>query len=187
MTKHSVLLLISVMVLWNCPARSQSDSEAAIVIWSASRELRWDDFRKSPPAHQKFNAQSWVALDISVLCVQGRFFYDVSAVFNCDSSWVKQVKGVDKLLRHEQGHFDLAEIAARDLRKALSELNESCGDLDEMKKKVNVLATYNRMQLNTEHSRYDSETRYGGDSKRQKKWEEKIARRIKELGAYAEQ
>ncbi len=180
-----VLLVAFILHVWIIPAHPQSDPKMKIKIWSESRELRWEDFRKAPPPNRKFNAQSWVALDVSVVCAEGRFFYDVSAVFNCDSSWVRQAKGVDKLLRHEQGHFDLAEIAARDLRKAFSELNESCGDLDEMKKKANVLVTYNRMKLNTEQSRYDSETRYGSDSKKQKQWEDKIAQRLDKLEVHA--
>lgn len=185
MTTRCALLLIALILhIWIIPALSQSERKTEIKIWSEDRELRRDDFRKAPPPNQKFNAQSWVALDISATCVAGRFFYDVSAIFNCDSSWVKQVKGVEKLLRHEQGHFDLAEISARELRKAFSELNEFCGDLDEMKRKVNVFATYNRMKLNTEQSRYDAETRHGSDSKKQKRWEEKIANRLKELEEY---
>jgi len=186
MTQRSIFILHFCLLLRVSGVLSQTDQQAELKLWNESRELHWADFRKTPPRYHKFVAQSWTGFDVFSRCVDGRFFYDVTTFFNCDSSWVKKVKGVDKLLRHEQGHFDLAEISARELRKALQYLEEPCGDLDEMKKQVGRLMTYYRMKLNTDQTEYDNDTGHGSNGKKQKKWEEKIALRLKELETYQE-
>lgn len=184
MAKWSIFFISFYLLLRVSSALSQTEQEAELKLWNESRELQWADFRKTPPPNQKFAAQSWVGFDVYSRCVDGRFFYDVTTFFSRDSSWVKKVKGVDKLLRHEQGHFDLAEISSRELRKALQELEDPCGDLDEMKKQVGRLMTYYRMRLNTDQREYDNDTGNGSNGKKQKKWEQKIALRLKELEAY---
>jgi hypothetical protein len=167
------------------PSMRAEDGE--FKFWNEAPQLTWGDFKMAPPPNQKFSAKTWVGFDVSGRCVGGRFFFDVSTFFNRDSSWVKPVKGIDKLLRHEQGHFDLAEISARELRRSLQELPEPCADIEQMKKNVNVLTTYSRMQLGIAQSDYDKETRNGSNSKKQKKWDEKIAQRLAELAEYMQQ
>ncbi|HEX9653680.1 MAG TPA: DUF922 domain-containing protein [bacterium] len=176
--------IVLTVLLGACSLLLSGDDE--YIYWQEQRELHWTDFRKTPPSNHRFSAQSWVGLDVDGHCVEGRFYYDVTAFFNRDSSWVNRKRLGDKLLRHEQGHFDIAEIAARQLRKELQELGETCNDVEKMKKTVNRLTTFNRMKLNMEQSDYDTETRNGGDSKKQKQWQEKMGHRLQQLESYQE-
>jgi hypothetical protein len=176
-----MVLTLFVTLLFGTVTQTADDE---FKFWSKQRELQWEDFHKLPPTKTEKAAMSLVGVEFFANCIDGKFRFEVNAFFNRDSSWVRQVKGIDKLLRHEQGHFDIAEIAARELRQALSELSDPCDDLEAMKKQINAHSLYNKRRLATLQNDYDLETSNGAHGKKQNQWEEKIANRLKELEKY---
>ncbi len=175
-------LYTSIVALMLAPLAHALDDE--FKIWSEDPKLSWQDFHKRPPERSATAAQSWVGLDVSGMCIDGEFRFEVMAFFDRDSSWVRKVKHVDKLLRHEQGHFDIAEIAARQLRKALAHIPRPCDDIPRMQEQMKTLTRENKLWLNQEQLEYDIQTKHGTDRKKQKKWEERIRKRLQELEAY---
>ncbi len=180
MSPTFLFLMFFALLLFDAHA-TQTLNNDEFKFWSKQRELQWEDFRKVPPTKNEKAALSLVGVDFFANCIDGKFRFEVNAFFNRDSSWVRKVKGFDKLLRHEQGHFDIAEIAARELRKALRELADPCDDLEARKKQINALTVFNKRRLANLQNDYDQETRNGAHGKKQNQWEEKIAKRLKEL------
>lgn len=162
----------------------QSGEENGAIEWHAKRKLVWDDFKGKTPSNSQNHAQSWVGIDFFGKCVANKFVFEVTAVFNMDSSWVVEYKNTERLLKHEQGHFDIAEIFARKLRKRLGEIKQPCSNMDNTELLIQKLTKNNKIRLLSEQDDYDRETRHGSRKNRQKKWQEKISNRLKSLEKY---
>jgi hypothetical protein len=146
----------------------QGRSEPPSIEWSKERNLRWQDFMMRPPAWSSDDSHSWVALDISWTC-GAEFVFKVTTTFDPSRSWVRPGSQEDALLRHEQTHFDLTELAARQLRKHLAGLNNPCSTSTTMREIDRVIANQ-RQAWEQEQKRYDRDTRHGSDQTRQEFW-----------------
>jgi len=88
----------------------------------------------------------------------------------------------DHILSHEQGHFDISEIYARKLNKALKAYrpreNSISRDVNEIYKKV--------MDEKEEYqTKYDKETDFSRNKQQQSEWLEKIKDELDDLDEYA--
>ena len=87
--------------------------------WSKDFFLDWSDFKaeSNPAAFEDVHSMikyryTWIVNSDSI-GTQIRFFIeniDLSVEFYPLLSWVRQSQATAKLLKHEQGHFDLAEL-----------------------------------------------------------------------------
>src|SRR6266540_1674146 len=118
--------------------------------WSQDVKLTPEHFRQKIPAAAAAGAHSWVGLDVSWECAEGTARSRVRAVFDPERSWWRggapniwggveeglsrsqlanrrtAAQRDDDLLRHERLHFDLTELTARKIRKALDGLPGVC-------------------------------------------------------------
>ena len=107
---------------------TSTNPELPVIIWNKTRILKWNDFKKKPDPDAKASASSAIGFESKPLIehieTRSKFKYKIidmqlHAVFIPDFSWVmKNVneKGNTLLLKHEQGHFDLAEEITRKTR-----------------------------------------------------------------------
>src|SRR5262245_3103426 len=111
-------LIISLFLFMSPPAPGPSNNDDSTIAWSQVRRLSWTDFKGRPAAGSP-NA----ALTSSKILFRYSFSsdedlkYDISFLFEKNNSWGR-VRN-DLILSHEQGHFDISEIYARRLYKAL--------------------------------------------------------------------
>ena len=147
--------------------------------WSASRRLAWNDYLGRPDTMSQASALTVYLLGVEHGCSGGVFSFRVAVMFQPQRSWTKSA--TPRLLDHEQGHFDLGEVQARRLRRALGSLKEPCdlpaAELNDLTSKY-VIEDAERQQ------RYDQETIYGLDGTRQGIWEADIRKQLKELAAF---
>ena len=103
-------------------------SENDIIYWSKDYSLNWSDFKaESNPAifedsHSTIKYGFTWLVDSHALNDEIVFSIDeikISVHFHPLLSWVRQSESTDNLLKHEQGHFDLAELLRRDYDKIL--------------------------------------------------------------------
>ena len=85
-------------------------------------------------------------------------------------------------MSHEQGHFDITEIFARKMAKAMDDYKFNPrtfrADLDTIYQQI--------MKEKEEYQeRYDHETDYSRDKKMQAEWLKKIAEELEELDEWA--
>lgn len=153
-----------------------ADSDSTIV-WKASERLTWDDFRARPTATDPLHALTSSDLDVQISCTDDHFRIAVQAVFRPLESWSKNRES-ERLLRHEQTHFDLTEVHARLLRQVLLRANLTC-ELARTALRPIVDAAFKRWQ--DEQDRYDKESNHGLDHPAQARWEADVAERLQKL------
>lgn len=107
--------------------------------------------------------------------------YEITALFFPDKSWVIQRDITPELLKHENLHFDIAEVYVRKLRKAMREISFESNEFHEYSHSIQnqILLEFRMAQL-----LYDAETNHSHNREEQKKWEIKIARELQELEAW---
>jgi predicted secreted Zn-dependent protease len=86
----------------------------------------------------------------------------------------------DALLRHEQTHFDLTELAARRLRKHLAELRDPCIDTATPREIDRVIAEHGQ-QWEQEQKLYDRQTGHGTNAARQQFWDRQTREQLDAL------
>jgi hypothetical protein len=79
-----------------------------------NRGVRYDSL------HYKLNAYSTVAIGYTFKSEKGKLLFDAFAYFIRSKSWIKSPN--EAILKHEKGHFDIAEIYSRKLEQAVGEI-----------------------------------------------------------------
>lgn len=156
------------------------------ITWN-SEPLTWENFIGEPDPSNPFHANTSSGLSYSwsmkTSGSETEFIYDVGAFFFPEESWVKQGKLTNNLLIHEQLHFDITELHARKLRKAMEEFD--------LKKTKNVKAALQAIYKRTETERaimqnkFDAETRHSMDEAEQLKWQKFIQQELLKLKEFS--
>jgi hypothetical protein len=178
------------------------------ITWSAARKLSRDDFKAPAPKTAKFQSRSWIRIEASWRCISGVLNTTIIAVFDPAESWwlgsqwnpwedvdsrrkwlsrsradIENKRHIalseNDLLRHEQLHFDLAEVTAAKIRRRLAELEGVCRrpDRDAEVEKIVVELT---AAFGKEQTVYDDETAHGTKAQPQLEWESRVGRAFKE-------
>ncbi len=151
--------------------------------WSADRKLNWSEFKAKPNKNLASWANTACAIGYSFEGNNDSAFFKVECCFESELSWVKE-NPTDLLLRHEQAHFDLAEVYARELRKKLSTTHLV---FTEASRHVPLIYKGIMKEYNDEQKRYDKETDHSREEVQQKSWEKQISSRLRSLEMYADQ
>lgn len=174
MKKWGAVLLVLFLLLFN----SSSAQTVLIKGVEADRPLVWDDFTGVPDDASPYDAfiywniryrfQYYLAGDS--VKVKPTVFLEIG-----DKSWVKKHKSNAALLRHEQGHFDIASLCAQDVLQMLETKSfPKENPVEAIKKSFSeVLETYKQMER-----AYDLDTNHSKMVKQQKKWEELLQKRL---------
>ena len=179
----SIPKLLFVSLLAGClPALAQSASDLK---WQQHPKLSWGDFRGQPPEHVAFpSALSNTGFKFQLMCGGGMLDVDAYAFFSSGGSWVKPGQKTAELLKHEQGHFDMAEVYALRLRKAVRNAGISCDD------RARANAAGQRMVVEFQNGwgnaerQYEQDTQDGTDLARQSAASDRIAADLAALKAY---
>lgn len=155
--------------------------------WAATRPLSWRDFSATAPAGGDEGALTAYSVFYGVRCTGEAFDFLAVAGFLPHDSWVKpdvvadRTKG-DRMLRHEQTHFDLTEVFVRRLRKSFADLYQPCRRTNP---ELDALVSQYLQAEKAEQQRYDTETRHGLVAPAQVSWDQQVAGELTELAAYA--
>lgn len=174
-------------------------SESDAIMWSAKRPLTWHDFKaESNPAifedaHSAITYRpTWITGseedgDRAVFFIKD---VSVTAEFIPRLSWVRPGHSDDAMLRHEQGHFDMAELVWREWRGRFSgEMSKrrfpTRGGNEEQRKQnarddsaqiVVPIVDAMKEDLARRRKEYDQETNFGADARRQSWYDAEFAR-----------
>jgi hypothetical protein len=164
------------------PVYAQSEPD---LTWTQHPTLTWDDFKGHPPKNATYpSAVSDAGFKYQLVCRNGMLDVDPTAFFSPSGSWVKPNEKTAELLKHEQGHFDMAELYGLKSRKALRDAKISCED----RAKANAAGEkiereFQKDWLNAEHE-YEEGTKYGTDLTKQDAASRMIAADLAALSAY---
>ena len=173
--------------------------EARPIGWSSERSLRRADFQGRPPVAATNASMSWLEIDASWECEDGKLVATVRAVFHPARSWWRTSPGSiwgdsagvgdasraqlearrsagqrdAQLLAHEQLHFDLTELAARRIRNRFEEFKDACSEPGGTEPLRRLVTEIDR-ELQEEQRRYDRETANGVNAQAQDQWRRRI-------------
>jgi hypothetical protein len=156
--------------------------------WRANRKLVWEDFKGTQKSISNLDvaAQTYCGFGFPTNRVtmfkKAKIF--TLNTFTTNLNWVRaDQKYRTDLLVHEQGHFDLSEVYARQLRKRLDEKKLTVFNLSNDANVIfkDVYASYvDRQEL------YEKETQNGLDLKKQTEWTNQITSELRSLNAFTE-
>jgi len=157
------------------------------ILWAARRPLTWGDFRGSPPSNPgAVAAETAYTIIHGAACRGSTFEYRVAAAFRPKQSWVRPAAlrtaaDSTRALRHEQTHFDLAEVHARRLRRYFAELIAPCRIPTN-----DLAATAARMGREEKAAQelYDQETDHGRAAPAEGRWEKDVAAQMTALAKF---
>lgn len=150
-------------------ALSVNSAFSQTIMWKQERPLTWSDFKGKP--ERRFAVASTV-YNIEMLTYeesQKHCTINTYAVFYCKDSW-KRTKWIsDLVLKHEQKHFDIAELFARKMRAAVSLLTVK--NYAELKLKTDEIYYKLEKEMDLMQDQYDNETEGSMNSDKQSQWE----------------
>lgn len=147
------------------------------------RLLTWDDFKGTPDENSNYTAMTYYTIrwdiDTTVPWKNVAAFPPLKVSVNfTDQSWVNtQKEPIHKMLRHEQGHFDIAIACAAELQKRFDSttfpLKTAMVDINAMYKEAFDKCT--KIQ-----TRYENETDHSRNIDAQLNWNSDIAKLLKQ-------
>lgn len=155
-------------------------SQTTKILWHENNPLEWEDFKARPDSRSNFHALTASTFGASTSSGKNNtVFIKITSYFIPERSWVKPGKEKAALLKHEQLHFDLCEVYARQLRQQMKEKDNWSArsfsrDFQKMTKRL--LRKYERAQ-----KKYDRKTKHGLKKEVQSEWEAEVARQLKAL------
>lgn len=152
------------------------------IYWRKGIKLTWDDFQAEPNLKSGHTA-------VTSSRIKQNIYYGgndsvsvaINACFLPNKSWVAFYGKEDSILQHEQLHFDICELHARKFRKIVADSTFS--NVDIRNSLVNILNQI-WLDLDAMEKLYDQETKRSMDRNKQKEWEIKIEKELKELEQY---
>ncbi|MCB9171238.1 MAG: DUF922 domain-containing protein [Flavobacteriales bacterium] len=156
------------------------------LLWPDHPTLSWSDFKGDP----KTLPEGYAAITHSE--ISASYATDASGVRTHVQCWfVPSLSPVSRtgrtsamLLQHEQGHFDLTEVYARQLRQAFAHERLTRGNVA---KRVSFLADSVTHALDARQDLYDRETHYGQEEAVQLTWTARITKELEALEPWAVQ
>jgi parvulin-like peptidyl-prolyl isomerase len=171
MIKKYFLLLVAL------PAFSfAQDKDEELIQWNAPKQLTWDDYKANPDPHSDAAASTTTYLGIEYNMEGNVFAWKIQCSFSKTKSWARSK--TDFILKHEQGHFDIAEIFARKLNERMSGYKFNKDSYKTDLKNIYQAITNEKEEL---QNQYDKETDHSRKKEEQLNWLKKINKMLEEL------
>jgi hypothetical protein len=153
--------------------------------WAQHPALGWDDFKGRARRNTgEPSAVTDTGFRVQLECREGALDIRVEVEFYSNSSWVKAGRKSVELLRHEQGHFDITELYARRMRKAIRNAHIGCDDDRQAEAAGKRIFGELDREWEKAEKQYDLDTGDGTDPVREREAVERIARELAELDGY---
>ena len=173
--KFILLLLTFLMTIMVVPEKKFTFQEKPI--------LTWDDFIGTPPINARHAASvnSGIAYSYSVKINRKKIIleFEVHSEFYPQLSWKRNLQENDsQLLRHEQLHWNISELHAVVLKKALNNYKPT------RNYKKEIQAIFNKVEKARQamQGRYDRETNHGIKLTQQREWETYVSQQFFKMG-----
>ena len=157
-------------------------AQAQLIKWSESTQLKWEDFKRTPPANRDTAQYIFTASKIGIMYYDLDTVLEVSvkAMVNCQESWLRPQADTSSVsLHHQQMQFWLAEVYARKLRKRISEYVPKAGE-DHFRFFQN-LTRENKEEMKAAQAAHHKETERGTNDHAVVQWDKEIANELQKL------
>ncbi|MBW6459790.1 MAG: hypothetical protein K0B08_04380 [Bacteroidales bacterium] len=162
---------------------SQKYETGKMIRWDENRPLTWNDFKGPVDRRSSFYASTCAGIYLKIeQSGNGDITVIAETFFDPAKSWYVKKYGNEKLLEHEQRHFDIKEIYARRFIKRVLE-----ADLATERKPVEKIQKIYRQtldEMNDFDDLYDRETKHSVNKEQQIAWNHEIKRLLEKYRAY---
>lgn len=146
-------------------------------------QLTWNDFNGKPDAGSSFNANTGYKFNTRLKSINFKADtavingFEIDLELDAKLTWVKKGKETDYLLKHEQGHFDIAVLLAHEILKQVSEAHFTKTNFQNaLNKIVNTVGEkYRKMGIT-----YDEETDHSINTTVQQEWNRFLEQALKD-------
>jgi hypothetical protein len=173
MLRYFILYFLLFSIKVSAQVNVENDS---IIIWNKERKITWDDFLSKDYEVYKYDiGGAGIATTIDIypkrINCSNLEMIRILPLMHKKKSWVED--NTASLLNHEQTHFNIAEVFARKIRKAIAEhieQNEIC-DLQA------IVDIYYRLEEEYRQTQilYDQETKHNLNFEKQQEWDKNIS------------
>ncbi|MCW3106604.1 MAG: secreted protein [Segetibacter sp.] len=161
-----------------CSASLQSFGQQNSIIWNERQPLQWTDFAGEVNDSSSFDAESFAEVSYNYEFNGPKDFnFEVFASFNKNTSWCRKEYQTQSLLKHEQLHFDIAELYAKKLKEAFDNYQYSKNFSNE----IHRIFNQKKLEYHLMQHKYDDETNHSLNKERQKDWEQFIYEELSEM------
>lgn len=183
---RNTILLRLIVIIFGAHVSSDvlSQNSDSVKCWSEKDRLKWSDYKgkiSSNPDSSYLHAVTWCSYNSKPFRKNDILSYHVALVFKKYKSWKRDT--AKNLLAHEQLHFDIAELYARKLRKAIRGVSETISNPTRQDFTFVIQKLY--LENAAVQNKYDNETVHGVIAESQVAWEKKICLELKKLKDYA--
>lgn len=154
------------------------------VVWEENKKLQWSDFESDSFPGINISALSAIRLRLEYQVKERLDWFMVQCIFSKKHS-VASKDRTDYTLAHEQGHFDIGEIYARQIRESIAQFRKTVNKGNY--RKLDSVYNYWGERMKVEQVLYDKETENSLDTIQQKIWDIKIRKKLDQLGPYRAQ
>jgi hypothetical protein len=167
-------MLLLFFLFSSCSCFAQEEPEE-LLKWSETRKLTWDDYKATPDSASEFAASTTTYLEIEYTFMTDGFRFKIKSSFSKANSW--GFKKTNYILRHEQGHFDIAEIFARKLYQQMKQYKFNSKSCKEDTQKIYNTIVDEKAKMQDD---YDRETNHSINKEKQKEWLKAIGKMLED-------
>lgn len=164
MKKYFFLLFFNLLLF-------TSYGQEHLIKWRDNTPLTWQDFRGTPAPGNPYGATANTGISYGFKYAkagdQVDLTFEVFCYFDKNGSWSKKEKQTPTLLKHEQLHFDIAELQASKLRKAFA----SATFTDNYQEEIKRIFDAHMKALIEMQKQYDIESDHSMNREKQAEWE----------------
>ena len=193
--KRCMLLLLSFIVWGRTPLAAQNRADKVqaqvtvhiadqakdknLILFDRNRKLTIKDFRGWPDvySHGVGATYSGISMELEGVSKNGAVTVNVTLTiyFDQTKSWMKPEGKTERVLAHEQVHFDLTAIKACDLAKAIEQGKFTANNVQQ---KIRDLQEYHTRELSKLQQTYDKETKHGTIASKQAEWSARVSEQL---------
>lgn len=148
--------------------------------WLKHHNLKWKYFKAKPDPKNNAAALTSASIYYEVSMIERFAKFTVSCSFYPCKSWVRH-GSTDRLLEHEQTHFDIAEYHKRLIMKEVMNRKFTVANVFAGVQEMGAIITGLRKEMD---ELYDLDTSHSINEKKQKEWTRKVDRLLKNVSDY---
>jgi cell division protein ZapA (FtsZ GTPase activity inhibitor) len=193
--KKWMLLLLPFIVCIHAPLAAQNKANKAqaqvtvhiadhtkdknLILFDRNRKLGIRDFKGKPDnySHGVGATYSGISMEMEGISKNGAVTVNITLTiyFDQTKSWMKPEGKTERVLAHEQVHFDLTAIKACDLAKAIEQGKFTSANIQQ---KIRDLQEHHTAVLSKLQQAYDKETKHGTIAEKQAEWSARVAEQL---------
>jgi hypothetical protein len=165
-----IVIGVILFTLVHLKAYTQGD----FIRWNKDVKIAWSDFKGKRDAKSPFAAMSAAGIQYKYNSISNGKVYKIRFTIytglDRTKSWSKSGAQTSAILKHEQLHFDIAELVSRAFKKEAEQTVYSKHYKNEISRIFNRYTDY----LQKLQQKYDVQTMHSNNKVKQKDWEKLI-------------